>query len=178
MCIEALYHKASAGNKTARDRLLQILSVRFSFFVRRRVWNREDCEEIVQEALVAVHEKLGKLRTEVRFAAWAQGVLRNKLTDHIRIRSREQRTFTPAPDAGDWLPVEDTPPGLRRNLMDCLKKINSVNRQHGRVLVLRYQGFKFEEICNRLGISRSNAYTMLSRARSMLLTCLEKGDVR
>ena len=65
---------------------------------------------------------------------------------------------------------------LERQLLDCLRALNRSNGRHARILNLHYQGYSVEEICRRLSLTRTNFYTILSRARTILLACLEKGD--
>ncbi|MCP4703685.1 MAG: hypothetical protein GY865_03665, partial [candidate division Zixibacteria bacterium] len=52
------------------------------------------------------------------------------------------------------------------------------NRRHARILNLHFLGYTTEEICSRLEITKTNMYSLLSRARSMLELCLNKGSLR
>ncbi|MDH4034538.1 MAG: hypothetical protein OEV80_12145, partial [candidate division Zixibacteria bacterium] len=72
---------------------------------------------------------------------------------------------------------EDFDPALKRRLLDCLKKIRSTNLRYARILNLQYQGFDTEDVCRRLAVTRSNLYSLLSRARTVLELCLEEGGV-
>ncbi|UCC43379.1 MAG: RNA polymerase sigma factor [Candidatus Zixiibacteriota bacterium] len=174
--IESLYEQARGGDSTAEDELFERLSARFDLLVRRKIWNSQDCEEIVQDALTAVLQNYKRTAIRVSFSAWAQRILENKVTDFYRAQSRRKpesseldETVVPA---SSWSPD----PVFRMSLMECLRKVNALNRNHARMLVLSYQGLGIEEICTRLGINKSNAYSVLSRARSMLARCLEKGE--
>jgi len=66
---------------------------------------------------------------------------------------------------------------LKKKLLDCLNKINDANTRHARVLNLHYQGFIVREICEKLKLTRNGVYILLSRSRTMLKNCLERGDV-
>jgi DNA-directed RNA polymerase specialized sigma24 family protein len=68
-------------------------------------------------------------------------------------------------------------PQFEKVLIDCLRKICAGNNRYARILNFFYQGFNTEEVCRKLKISAGNAYVMLGRARSLLKTCLEMGDI-
>ena len=59
-----------------------------------------------------------------------------------------------------------------------VKKIVVVNNRFARILNFHYQGYAVVEVCERLRLTSTNFYSILSRARSMLELCLEKGDVK
>ena len=69
-------------------------------------------------------------------------------------------------------------PELTRQLILCLEKIHSVNKRYARILNLLSQGYNAKDICRRLGITRSNVFTITSRARSLLRHCLEHGGIK
>lgn len=71
----------------------------------------------------------------------------------------------------------DTPEGLlmRQNLANCLEELlNAMPSNQRAVLELRdTSGFSFEEICNELSLSASNARVILHRARSQLFKLVD-----
>jgi RNA polymerase sigma factor (sigma-70 family) len=176
--IEELYQKARNGDTDAESQLFKRLSARFALTIRRKVWNTQDCEEIAQDAVTAILQNYRKTVITSSFSAWAQRVVENKIADYYRAtpkRQRESAELTEqATPAGSWTPD----PNFRMALLECLRKVNAINKRHARMLVLSFQGLAIEEICARMGLTRSNAYSVLSRARSMLARCLEKGDVK
>jgi len=86
-------------------------------------------------------------------------------------------TVQQMPDGDDFMGSPAADPVLELKLLDCLKKVGQKNIKFARTLNLKYQGYSVEEICDRLEISRENLYTILSRARSALELCLEKGGI-
>jgi RNA polymerase sigma factor (sigma-70 family) len=174
--VNLLYEQAIAGNQRSCEQLFSELGVSFRIFVRQRTLNALDGEEIVQDALTTIAEKFRAVKIETSFAAWAHKVLNNKLLDHYkgkRVRSDVMADSVDIEMSADA--VSD--PELKRRLMDCLKRIHGANSFHARALNLHYQGYSTAEICARLGVSANNFYVMLSRARTMLRVCLEKGEI-
>ena len=177
MTINDLYSLARDGSPGSEDKLFHGLGESFHIFVQQRIWNREDCEEIVQETLAAIAAKYREINFEISFAAWAYKVLENKILHYYRTKRCRESKFTPGDDEQERAASPATNPDLKRRLLDCLRKISGVNRRHARILNFCYQGFSTDEVCERLGVSRNNVYILLSRARSMLKLCLNEGDI-
>jgi RNA polymerase sigma factor (sigma-70 family) len=177
MNLDTLYKKACDNCKLSENELFGILTARFRYLARQRVWNRYDCEEVVQNALMAIAENYRSVRLTVGFAAWAHTILSNKVADYFRAREHHRRAFAPLPEHETSGPGSEPDRAMRRKLLDCLKKVNAANRRHARMLVLKYQGHDFENICRRLNMTRNNAYSVLSRARTMLERCLDTGEI-
>lgn len=115
----------------------------------------------------------------VSFSAWAYKVLVNRIMAyHQKKKVRTERLERIPENESIANPDSvNTDPDLKRCLLNCMKKICGVNTRYARILNLHYQGYGTEDICEKLGLTRTNYYTILSRARTMLVTCLEKGEV-
>jgi RNA polymerase sigma factor (sigma-70 family) len=175
--INDLYKEASCGDKVARERLFEHLYVSFRLFVRHRISDRQDSEEIVQAAMTKIADRYEEIEIKKSFAAWAHKVLTNEILNHFRARSRHRRRFEEMSKGNDFGIPLDPNPTLKTRLMDCVRKINQTYPRHARILNLNYQGYSTEEICQKLQISPNNFYVILSRARGLLKTCLKTGDV-
>lgn len=179
MTINELYIRVHSGDKAAREELFKKLSDRFKYFLRHRINSGADVEEITQEAMLTISEKFASLEIESSFAAWAYQVLEYKLARYYRDKKTVARKF--AYDGG----MQDAPesavpvssPVLKRRLLECLKVVSETNRKFARILNLQYQGFETSDICEKMNVTRSNAYIILSRARQALKACLEKKGV-
>lgn len=178
MNINSLQILAHDGDKAATEKLFTILAVRFRLFAQRRIWDGSDAEEVVQDALMAILKKHKEIEFKTSFVAWAHRVLENEILRHYRRKGyREMRFGQTAGDVGNF-PMWDPDPELKRKLLDCLKKIGSTNNRYARILNLHYQGYATEEVCEKLNLTPNHSYVLLSRARSMLEACLERGDVK
>jgi len=146
-------------------------------FARQRTGSSDDAEDIVQDALKTVYEKYRSMEFETSFTAWAYQVLMNKLLSHNR-NGRARRARFEAENDRLQARIEPEPVELINRLLTCLRKLHAVNPHHARVLNYSYQGFDVNEICHRLHLTRTNLYTILSRARAMLQHCLDKGELK
>ena len=88
--INTLYQNARDGDRSAERELLKHLDVSFRLFAQRRVWNEQDAEEVVQEALLTISTNYGSMEFETSFAAWAYKVLQNKILDHVKKKRTRQ----------------------------------------------------------------------------------------
>ncbi len=178
MNINQLHKLAESGDVDAEGRLFEQLTARFRLIVQQRIQDNIDAEETAQDALTAIAEKYKGINFEVSFAAWAQRVLENKILYYYRTKSRKKDI---AADEAVMDSLSETAyfnPAVKVKLMDCFKKINEANNRYARILNLHYQGYKVSEICKKMSITRTNLYSILSRARSLLLLCLERGDIK
>ena len=74
---DVLIERIQAGDETAFDLLYTRYFPRVFSFVARRIANRADVEETVQEIFLAVFSSLGSYRREASFASWVLGIARN-----------------------------------------------------------------------------------------------------
>jgi len=176
--ITDLYKRSVRGDSAARKQLYEQLYVSFRILARHRIADWNDADEVVQAAMVKVSSKLSQLANEEGFSAWAHKILKNEIIDHYRgadVRRRRESGL----EAGELSTGRVTEDGqLKQKLKDCLRKLNTAFGKHARILNLRYLGYSTEEICARMSITPNNLYVILSRARVMLKTCLESGEVR
>ncbi|MCX6834660.1 MAG: RNA polymerase sigma factor [candidate division Zixibacteria bacterium] len=177
MDINQLYLAAREGDSQARSDLFRRLKDSFGYLARHRIRVREDCEEVVQDALAAVAERGFAIEVKVSFSAWAYRVLGNKISDYYRARGRRDAKLVALDELDEELGSGTPDLDLRRRLLDCLRKLMGHRAGYIRVLNLHYQGFSTEEIRARMGLTRNSVHILLSRARKMLLECLEKGDI-
>jgi len=175
-----LYIIAREGCQEDTEELFRYLSVRFHLFVRRRVRNKQDCEEIVQDALMVIGREFKLVEINVSFAAWAYKVLQNRVLAYFKSFRREASRRSEYKDTeeihSETLFKPD--PDLRRRVLYCLQKIGGNNVRFARIINLHYQGYSTEEICEKLEMTRSNFYTMLFRARSLMEECIGKGELK
>ena len=157
--------------------------------------NREAAEDCVQEALLAALSAPASFEGRSNLRTWLTGILKHKIVDAIRRQSRER----PLEDAeenladldalfnetGHWAdrpqPWEDPDSALHQKqflaaLETCLAGLPPRTAQ---VFMLReHLGLETAEICKELGVTSTNCWVLLYRARMLLRECLEKNWFR
>ncbi len=176
--INELYDRAGSGDVTARELLFSELSVRFMAFTAQRIDDTDACKDIVQNAMLTISEQFSSIEITVSFSAWAHQVLKYRILKYFSDRKRKIKNednyqmHKNAKASGYFDPL------LESKLIDCLKQVSRHNQYYARTLNLYYQGFRTEDVCDKLHISANHVYVILSRARSMLKSCLEEGGPR
>ena len=135
-----------------------------------------DSEDVVQDALLAIAGKYKDIEIRKSFAAWAYKILENKIMDYFKVQRRRESLMDEESEQIGTTAAFELDPIARRRILECLKSVGQVNERFARILNLHYQGYTTEEVCRKMNIKRNYYYVVLSRARSLLSACLDKGD--
>lgn len=155
--------------------------------------DRQLAEDVVQDTLVAALRSAASYSRRATVKTWLIGILKHKVIDAIRARSRAPMNLTDLgaegstedlerlfDESGTWRakPLEWSDPGhdLRQREFDrvlesCLQNLPSLSAQ---VFTLReiFQ-LEAEEVCGLVSITRNHLNVLLYRARMSLRGCLE-----
>jgi RNA polymerase sigma-70 factor, ECF subfamily len=168
---------------------LRPVLVRFAVLQLR---NETMAEDVVQDALIAVLEKPERFAGQSSLRTYVTGILKHKIVDAMRASKREFRIdagegesdadiidalFKPDGHTVD-MPRRWGDPGATLEQKDffrvlelCLDKLPA---RTARIFMMReWLELDTHEICKELGISTSNAWVMLYRARVQLRECLD-----
>jgi RNA polymerase sigma-70 factor (TIGR02943 family) len=159
-------------------------------FALMQLRNPAWAEDAVSETLLAALEKPQAFEGRSQLKSWLIGILKHKLIDQIR-RQTKELSSTPADDDdsleeqlfaedGHW---RDAPHDwgnpehslhqvdFMRVLEICVEKLPG---QQGRLFMMReWLEMDSDEICKELGITPTNLWVMLHRARLKLRECLQ-----
>ena len=157
---------------------------------RRQLRSDAQAEDAVQETLLAALTAKASYAGTASLRTWLTGILKHKIIDSIRNQSREVAIPRDEDDGEDWdvlfkddghwqyPPQEWKSPEseaelaqLRVVLLECADRLKPAMAC---VFSLReVVGMETEEICKELGISSTNCWVLLHRARLFLRECLE-----
>jgi RNA polymerase sigma-70 factor (ECF subfamily) len=180
---------------TPNELSLQLAGLRPRLLRFARLQLRDDgaAEDAVQEALLAAVENARNFEGASAAATWVFAILKNKLIDEFRRRGR-----TPVVAADDEVALEilleeqfdarghwREPPPAWSDPAASLEQtrfwevfeacISGLAERPARVFGMReLLGMETEEICKELGISASNCWVLLHRARLGLRDCLSR----
>jgi RNA polymerase sigma factor (sigma-70 family) len=149
-------------------------------FIRKRVADRGDAEDILQDVFYELVEAYRMMKPVEQVTAWLFRVARNRITDLFRSKQREAlRSGTSAladePDSDlqldDLLPSPDAGPEaayMRNALLDELDAaLDELPDEQREVFVAHeLMGFSFKEISKQTGVGVN---TLLSRKHYALL---------
>ncbi len=147
-------------------------SRRLLAFLRGKVSNEADAEDLLQEVFLRIHTNLAGLRSLCRLESWVYQIARNAVIDHYRSRRiTEDLPETLAVDQAFY--EEDLEAELAPSLRELVNTLPEPYREA--LLLTEYQGISQKDLATRLGISNSGAKSRVQRARAMirdnLLSC-------
>lgn len=165
------------GNDTAAFEILMRRYFRMAFLVAfAQLGNREDAEDVCQDAFVRCWERMRDCRDPSRVSHWIMTIVRNTAhnrREYLQLRATEQLDSTAHVTAPDCLDRMAELGDLRARLTAALLSLPPVQREV--VLLHDYEGRRHAELARRLGISESMARRHLSDARKRLRELL--GDL-
>lgn len=157
-----------------------------------RLGDATAAEDAVQETLIAALQARAGFRAESAERTWLIGILRHKLCDHLRRRCRELPLS--ADEEGDAVVdhmfVADghwrTPPGSwdgdparlseDREFWEVFARCRDAlpARQAALFTMRTLDDADPEALCQEFGVSATNLWVLLHRARTRLRACLEE----
>jgi RNA polymerase sigma-70 factor (ECF subfamily) len=167
-------------------------------FARLQLRDAGAAEDAVQETLLAALTGSQRFESRSSYKTWLISILRNKIIDIIRSQGREVPASSLADDEdGRGAPIpcstqralaqgwRDRRAGRSRGVLRAtavLARVRglprpSAGKDGARVHDARIPRPRDREICKETGISTSNCWVVLHRARLGLRTCLEHGGL-
>lgn len=168
---------------------LRATLVRFALLQLR---NQALAEDVVQETLLALLEKPDRFAGQSSLRTYVTGILKHKIIDVLRASKREiQFNTADGESESDLIDALFRPDGhtietprqwgspdatleqkdFFRVMEICLERLPP---KTARIFMMReWLELDTEEICKELGITTSNAWVMLYRARVQLRECLD-----
>ncbi len=96
---EQLVEQVRSGDREAFEALYRRFFPRVYRFVRKRMGNRSDVEETVQEVFIGVFSSLGAYRGEAPFGAWVYGLSRRTIANRFKRRRTDTVPWSEADGA-------------------------------------------------------------------------------
>jgi RNA polymerase sigma-70 factor, ECF subfamily len=149
------------GDAAAYRRFLDSLLDLLRSYFRQRLSGSEDVEDLVQEAVITVHQRRHTFSGQVPITAWIHAIARYKLMDWLREHVSERQ------ERGEW--SDDAVPACdghraweaRRDLQRLLTLLP--DKQRMAILHVRIWGSSVREAAQRMGISESDVKISVHR---------------
>jgi RNA polymerase sigma-70 factor (ECF subfamily) len=147
-------------------------------FIRKRVADDAEVEDILQEVFLRVHQRLDTVNNPRRMLSWVYQITRHAIVDHYR--ALERRKEMPVGDAFDIETVGTAPATLvpeqadsgedGRELAGCLHPmIEQLGKQYQEaVRLVELDGLTQQEAAKRIGLSFSGMKSRVQRGRQQL----------
>jgi RNA polymerase sigma-70 factor (ECF subfamily) len=164
-----------AGDAAAYHRFLGDLSAHLRAFLRRRLARMPDeVEDLVQEALLAVHVQRHTYDAAQPLTAWVHAIARYKLVDYLRRHARGDVLNHPLDDEHELLAAADTDAAEARR--DLGKLLDSLpDRQRVPIVCVKVQGLSVAETARLTGMSESGVKVAVHRGLKALAAKIRDG---
>lgn len=132
---------------------------------------REDCEDIVQETLLAMHLKRDTWDETQPLEPWLRAIARHKLVDHLR-----RRGFTDHVDIDDHVATLAAPAAEEGSSADAQRMLAGLPERQRRIVEeISLEGRSAGEVGERLGMREGAVRVALHRALKALADAYRKG---
>ena len=175
--LKALMLQALDGDAPAYRRLLSELRARLQTYFGRRLLGRPaEAEDLVQDALIAIHDKRATFDRAQPVTAWVYAIARYKLIDHYRRMGR--RVFVPVDDEGLNLSVDDESAAVdaRQDIERGMADLNP--RARDLVRSVKLEDESIADVAARTGMSESAVKVAVHRAFQKLGARLRGDQIR
>jgi RNA polymerase sigma-70 factor, ECF subfamily len=164
-----------AGDVTAYHAFLKELSGHLRAFLRRRLAGIPDeVEDLVQETLLAVHNKRHTYEADQPLTAWVHAIARYKMVDLLRRRAGREALNTPLDDELAVFATSDTEAAdARRDVMKLLEQLPDRHRLP--IVHTKLDGLSVAEAARMTGMSASAIKIGVHRGLKALATRI-RGD--
>ena len=189
---EELMLRVQDGQSECFDLLVDRYKVRLFNYLFRMVSDRDEAEEIAQEAFVKAYIHAGKYKTIAKFSTWLYTIATNLVRNKMRSRSRAPQIFSlwsKGRNDGDEERLIEIPDTGRspeetindRELSDIISHaIQRIPEKYRTSFVLReINQLSYEEIAATTGLKLGTVHSRINRARNyfrqIVEPILEKG---
>ncbi|MBN1632924.1 MAG: sigma-70 family RNA polymerase sigma factor [Ignavibacteria bacterium] len=173
-----LIRSALAGEQNSYERLMKKYYNLIQSLVYKMIFNKEDVEDLTQEAFIKAFNSLHKFNREFAFSTWLYKIATNNCIDYLRKKklttfSIDKEISSEDDDLRFEIPDEEHKPD-KRVMNEQRKKIieqaiDSLPVKYKRVIILRHKEEKdYEEIAEELNIPLGTVKAHLFRARELL----------
>jgi len=182
---KVLIERCQQGDLEAFDRLVDKYASWVYQIAFRMTSNREDADDIAQEAFIRAFSAIGKFKQQSAFSTWLYRIAVNVCQDELKRRKRAPQPMSTlqadddSEDLTDQIaadqssdPAEIVEAKERQRAVQ--QAIDSLPEHHRIVIILRdLQGLSYEEIAQVLGGRVGTVKSRINRARLALREKLE-----
>jgi RNA polymerase sigma factor (sigma-70 family) len=165
-----LIEECRKGSSKAQFRLYNQYSRAMYNLAHRIMNNREDAEDILQEAFVECFRHLDNFRFESTFGAWLKKIVVNKCINQLQKKKVDLTYCEVLPSVAEEVPEETS-----YDTKEIFRGIDMLPDGYRVILTLYLlEGYDHSEIAQILGISESTSKSQYSRAKEKLKIILSK----
>jgi RNA polymerase sigma-70 factor (ECF subfamily) len=149
------------GEPVDFDSLFERLYPSLFRYLHRLTGDADAAEDIAQEAFVRL---LRQTLPEAEVRPWLFTVAMNLVRDRARKSERRQRLLTTAPNLVTPNPLPDEDVERTERITAVRLVLDKLPERDRQLLLMREEGFKYEEIAQVVGVAPASVGTLIARA--------------
>lgn len=175
---QVLLEKIRCGDESGFEQLVKENTSKVVSLAWRLVGNREEAEDLAQEAFIRLHKSLPTFRGDSRISTWLYRTTTRLAIDHLRRERIKRRLFFFRQDNESIDPVELAAdplshPGRELQAKEAMRSLRkSMDKLSPRQQVIfnlrHYEGLPLKEIAEHLGLETGTVKVHLHRAVTQL----------
>ena len=175
-----LIERASGGDPSAFNRLMEIHEKRMYAVALRMCANREDAQDCLQEAMLRVFRAIGSFKGQSAFSTWVYRITMNTCLDELRKKKNRQNTSLDNLLDQGWAPSDgENVPEKQAMLSETRRQISSAIQElpedmRAAVVLRDVHGLAYDEIAGALDTNVGTIKSRISRGREKLREKLSK----
>jgi RNA polymerase sigma factor (sigma-70 family) len=176
---EEVLAQARAGGADARAAIYAAVAPATLTLIRRIVGERALAEDIFQDTMMTLYERLPQFRAEAPLGAWLRQIAIRACLMHLRSPWTRARLCLEALDAVVLAERQPTTPAYRAEAIDVERALATLAPTARAVLwMYEVEGFSHQEIAHEFGRSVSFSKSQLARAHARLRAWFEPEENR
>jgi RNA polymerase sigma-70 factor (ECF subfamily) len=165
-----LIEECRKGSSKAQFRLYKQYSKAMYNLAYRMMNNREDAEDVLQEAFLDCFRNIGSYRFESTFGAWLKSIMINKCINQLRKKKADLILYETVP-----ADITEEEPEIQYDTTKIFRAIEQLPDGYRIILTLYLlEGYDHREIAQIMEISESTSKTQYLRAKEKLRSILKK----
>ncbi|RAP26286.1 RNA polymerase subunit sigma-70 [Candidatus Marinamargulisbacteria bacterium SCGC AG-333-B06] len=156
-----LMKQSQQGDKNAYESLLEDITSVIKKFINKQIFIQDDCEDLVQTILIAIHESRQSFNTDQSFSKWMFAIARYKLADYYareKKKTRIQETID-----FETIKQEQADNGDSQDILNQL--LSSLSNQEKEIIIFsKIYGYSLNHIANILNKSESSIKVIIHRS--------------
>ncbi len=164
-----LWNNIQKGDMKALNRLHGIYFHQMCLFALKTVHDDQLVENIVSDCFIKLWENRKKIEIKTSLKSYLYRILRNQIIDHYRGRQEKAELVDEFPDIPAEVDFDE-----QQRYAKLYQSISKLPEQRKQILELAvFESLTYQEIADKLGISKNTVKTQMARAYRFLKESLD-----
>lgn len=157
--------QSQRGSASHYNELLVGLDGFLKNYLRRRIFEKNEIEEVSQEVLLAIHRSLQTYNSEKSFMGWFMSIVEHKIVDYIR-KAEKRAELLNLESIAETLAKAQQSVDLKLDLERAMNKLGE--KEKNILTLLKVDGQSIAEVSRELNITEANVKVIAHRAFQQL----------